>query len=131
MILIGLVLNVYWFAPNDHPMLIDACIILMGFLVYGPVMLIGLHALDLVPKHVAGTAAGFTGLFGYVGGATCANALFGWIVDVYGWTGGFILLLTSCVFATFFLMLTWNAGHHSNKNDNREQKSMSLNVKIA
>jgi OPA family glycerol-3-phosphate transporter-like MFS transporter len=32
-------------------------------------MLIGLHALDLVPKKAAGTAAGLTGLFGYFGGA--------------------------------------------------------------
>ncbi len=40
---------------------------MIGFLIYGPVMLIGVHALDLVPKKAAGTAAGFTGLFGYVG----------------------------------------------------------------
>jgi OPA family glycerol-3-phosphate transporter-like MFS transporter len=39
-----------------------------GFLIDGPVMLIGVHALDLVPKKAAGTAAGFTGLFHYVGG---------------------------------------------------------------
>ncbi len=111
MILIAIVLNIYWFAPNSAVTLIDASLFMMGFLIYGPVMLIGLHALDLVPKHIAGTAAGFTGLFGYVGGATCANALFGWIVDVYGWNGGFILLLASCFFATFFLALAWNAGY--------------------
>ena len=35
----------------------------MAYLIYGPVMLIGLHALDLVPKKAAGTAAGLTGLF--------------------------------------------------------------------
>ena len=32
---------------------------LIGFLIYGPVMLIGLHALELAPKKAAGTAAGF------------------------------------------------------------------------
>ena len=32
-------------------------------------MLIGLHALDLAPKKAAGTAAGLTGFFGYLGGA--------------------------------------------------------------
>ena len=40
------------------------CMIVIGFLIYGPVMLIGLHALELAPKKAAGTAAGFTGLFG-------------------------------------------------------------------
>ena len=71
-------------------------------------MLIGLHAIDIVPKHVAGTAAGFTGLFGYVGGATCANAAFGYIVHYYGWDGGFVLLLASCLTAVLFLSITWN-----------------------
>ena len=32
-------------------------------------MLIGLYALELAPKKAAGTAAGLTGLFGYLGGA--------------------------------------------------------------
>ncbi|WP_298772687.1 hypothetical protein [uncultured Shewanella sp.] len=35
----------------------------LGFLIYGPVMLISLYALDLVPKKAAGMAAGFTGLW--------------------------------------------------------------------
>ncbi|MCG2209530.1 hypothetical protein K4U78_11535, partial [Staphylococcus epidermidis] len=30
----------------------------IGFLIYGPVMLIGLHALELAPKKAAGTSAG-------------------------------------------------------------------------
>ena len=35
-------------------------------------MMIGLHSLDLVPKKAAGTAAGFTGFFGYVFGSAIA-----------------------------------------------------------
>ena len=46
--------------------------IIIGFLIYGPVMLIGLHALELAHKKAAGTAAGFTGLFGYLGGSVCS-----------------------------------------------------------
>jgi len=71
----------------------------VGFLIYGPVMLIGLHALELVPKKAAGTAAGFTGMFGYLGGSVAANALVGYTVDRFGWNGGFILLLLGCVMA--------------------------------
>ena len=81
----------------------------IGFLIYGPVMLIGLHALDLAPK-AAGTATGLTGFFGYLGGATFASATMGFIVDAFGWNGGFILLLASCVLAMFFLALTLNTG---------------------
>lgn len=55
-----------------------------------------LPALELAPKKAAGTAAGFTGLFGYLGGSVAANALVGYTVDWFGWDGGFTLLLVSC-----------------------------------
>jgi len=109
MCLVTVGLNIYWNLPSDCVWGINACLLMLGFLIYGPVMLIGLHALDLVPKSVAGTAAGFTGLFGYVGGATCANALFGWIVQHYGWDGGFKLLMVSCLMSIGCLSLTWNS----------------------
>ena len=49
---------VYWLNANG-PLWIDyAALIAIGFLIYGPIMIIGLHALDLVPKKAAGTAAG-------------------------------------------------------------------------
>ena len=65
-------------------------LVAIGFLIYGPVMLIGLYALELAPKKAAGTAAGFTGLFGYLGGAVAANAMLGYTVDHFGWDGGFV-----------------------------------------
>ncbi len=70
------------------------------------VMLIGLYALELAPKKAAGTAAGLTGLFGYLGGAVAANALLGYTVDHFGWDGGFIVLTGSCVLAIFFFIIT-------------------------
>ena len=51
--------------PAGNPTVDMICMLVIGFLIYGPVMLIGLHALELAPKKAAGTAAGFTGLFGY------------------------------------------------------------------
>ena len=50
----------YWL--NLHgPIWIDyVALFAIGFLVYGPIMMIGLHSLDLVPKKAAGTAAGLT-----------------------------------------------------------------------
>ena len=66
-------------------------------------MLIGLQALELAPKKAAGTAAGFTGLFGYLGGSVAANALVGYTVDHFGWDGGFKLLIGACLLAILFL----------------------------
>ena len=64
MTLVTIATVVYWLNPPGNPGVDMTCMIVIGFLIYGPVMLIGLHALELAPK-AAGTAAGFTGLFGY------------------------------------------------------------------
>ena len=99
---------VYWFNPAGNSLVDMICLIAIGFLIYGPVMLIGLQALDFVPKKAAGTAAGLTGLFGYLGGTVSANALMGVIVDASGWDAGFMLLTASCVVAALVFALTWN-----------------------
>ncbi|MED1060715.1 glycerol-3-phosphate transporter [Bacillus licheniformis] len=99
---------VYWFNPAGNPMIDMASLIAIGFLIYGPVMLIGLQALDFVPKKAAGTAAGLTGLFGYLGGTLTANALMGVIVDASGWNAGITLLTASCAIAALIFAMTWN-----------------------
>ncbi len=104
---------VYWFNPPGNPGIDIAMLIAIGFLIYGPVMLIGVHALDLVPKKAAGTAAGFTGLFGYVGGAVSANVVIGALVDHAGWDAGFALISAACVLAIVLLAMTWNAEKRS------------------
>jgi OPA family glycerol-3-phosphate transporter-like MFS transporter len=97
---------VYWF--NIHgPVWIDyAALIAIGFLIYGPIMIIGLHALDLVPKKAAGTAAGFTGFFGYVFGSAIAGTGVGWIADHWGWNGVFVTMVVCCVLTMAFSALT-------------------------
>ncbi|NOR18837.1 MAG: glycerol-3-phosphate transporter [Xanthomonadales bacterium] len=100
---------VYWFNPPGKPGIDMAMLIGIGFLIYGPVMLIGVHALDLVPKKAAGTAAGFTGLFGYVGGAVSANIVIGALVDRSGWDAGFALISAACVVAILLIAMTWKA----------------------
>ncbi len=100
---------------NIHgPLIIDQfALIAAGFFIYGPIMLIGLHALDLVPKKAAGTAAGFTGFFGYVFGSAAAGVLAGFFIDAFGYNGYFIAILTSCALTAFFMALTWKHGAQS------------------
>ncbi|GMQ81871.1 MAG: glycerol-3-phosphate transporter [Rhodothermia bacterium] len=107
---------IYWLNPAGNPGIDVAMLISIGFLIYGPVMLIGVHALDLAPKKAAGTAAGFTGLFGYVGGAVSANIAIGALVDAYGWDAGFILIAAACVVAALLIGMTWNAEKRSTEN---------------
>jgi len=100
------VLFVYWEA--DSAWLLLLCLSLMGILIYGPVALIGILALDLVPKKAAGTAAGFTGLFGYFLGTVGAQAVIGIIATYMGWDAVFIFLISSSVIATILLTACWN-----------------------
>ncbi|MRT94694.1 glycerol-3-phosphate transporter [Ancylomarina sp. 16SWW S1-10-2] len=103
----------YWFSQSI--LMNSIALICIGFLIYGPVMLIGVHALDLVPKKAAGTAAGLTGLFGYLGGALFANIAMGAVVDSYGWTGGFTVLLGACVAAIILIGISWIQEAHGHK----------------
>jgi len=107
MVLVLIFVLIYWNNPIGNPMIDNISLIAIGFLIYGPVMLIGVQALDLVQKKAAGTAAGFTGLFGYLGGAVAANIAMGYIVDSYGWNGGFYLLIFACIMSIILIAFTW------------------------
>lgn len=108
MILTLMFVAIYWITPGDNPWLVNCSLWAVGFLIYGPVMLIGVQALDLVPKKAAGTAAGLTGLFGYFIGDLMANAVLGYIVDHNGWDAAFETILAASVLAILFTALTWN-----------------------
>jgi len=103
----------YWFDPPGHNLRSVTYLGIIGFLIYGPVMLIGVSALDLVPKKAAGTSAGFTGLFGYFLGTVGAEAVIGILVQTMGWDGGFTLICAAALMSIIFLALTWNVHDRS------------------
>jgi MFS transporter, OPA family, glycerol-3-phosphate transporter len=113
----------YWL--NLHgPLWIDyAALVAIGFLIYGPIMIIGLHALDLVPKKAAGTAAGFTGFFGYVFGSAVAGTGVGWIADRFSWHGVFIVMVACCALTMLFGALT--LGHKAVSEARGSEESLS------
>ena len=106
MALVCFAIIVYWQNPAGNPGIDNLCLIVVGFLIYGPVVLVGLQAADSAPKKATGTATGLTGLFGYLGGALFANLAMGIVVDVMGWSGGFMLILGACGLAALLLAMT-------------------------
>jgi OPA family glycerol-3-phosphate transporter-like MFS transporter len=123
MVLVTVATIVYWLNPAGNPTVDMIALISIGFLIYGPVMLIGLYALELAPKKAAGTAAGFTGLFGYLGGTVAANAIVGYTVDAFGWDGGFMLLIGSCVMSIILFTLTLRHSQKANAAAARLEKA--------
>jgi OPA family glycerol-3-phosphate transporter-like MFS transporter len=104
----------YWINMRG-PVWIDyAALFIAGFFIYGPVMLIGLHALELVPKKAAGTAAGFTGFFGNTIGGGAAGTGVGWISDHFQWNGVFLTMTVCCLLTMAFSALT--LGHRATGN---------------
>ncbi|WP_062948279.1 MFS transporter [Brachybacterium sp. sponge] len=121
MALTAVALVAYWQVPTSAPLWISiALVAVIGGLIYGPVMLIGLQAIDLSPRQVAGTAAGFTGLFGYLLGATLASSGVGVMVHAFGWDVTFAVL-TVC--ALLVVAIMWVIGKDEKKlMQDREQR---------
>lgn len=106
MVFVILAILVYWFNPAGNLLIDNLALIAIGFLIYGPVMMIGLQAADMVPREATGGATGLTGLLGYPIGSAGAGAFMGLMVDLYGWDGGFVALVGACILAIIFLLLT-------------------------
>lgn len=110
MLLVAVFIGLYWYAFNmatPNLALIVTCMIGIGFFIYGPVMLIGVQALDLAPKNAAGTAAGFTGFFGYFfGTAILANYIVGLVAENVSWDATFAMLLGACALSIVFMLMT-------------------------
>ncbi len=92
MILLAFGILVFWLNPPGNPWIDAIALGSMGFLVYGPQMLVGVSAADIVGRGAAATATGFTGLTGYLGSIVSGVGV-GFMVDQFGWYGGFSFIL--------------------------------------
>lgn len=101
---LGLVVSMalFWVSPPGHIYLDYTLMTVIGFLVFGPQMLVGLAAAELVSKKAACTANGFAGCWAYAGAAFTGGPL-GKIIDEYSWDGFFTLMLACCV-ATYLIL---------------------------
>ena len=87
-----------------------SALIAIGFFIYGPIALIGVQAINLVPKNAAGTAAGFVGLFGYLlGDALLSKVMIGAVADNVnlGWEATFSIFIVASILAALFSATTW------------------------
>ena len=114
MVFIGTLL--YWQAPllgGGDPTftktLVYVALIIVGFFIYGPVALIGVQALNTVPKNAAGTAAGFVGLFGYLfGDSLFSKIIVGYIANQSWGLANLLCVICSAV-GIVLCALLWNS----------------------
>ncbi len=105
--LLGITIIMLWKIENSH----FIAMMLIGFLVSGPQILVGVAASDFASKKAAGAASGFTGTWGYLGTSVTGVGI-GYIVEHFGWNAAFVFMAASSFMACFFFALIWN--HRSN-----------------
>ncbi len=119
MALVAVFILLYWRFSYNYT-IVTLSLIGIGFFIYGPVMLIGVQALDLAPKNAAGTAAGLTGFFGYFfGTAILANIVIGYVAGSVGWDWTFVLLLAACALSILFISFTAKEERYLLQNTNQ------------
>ncbi len=119
MALVAVFILLYWRFSYNYS-IVTLSLIGIGFFIYGPVMLIGVQALDLAPKNAAGTAAGLTGFFGYFfGTAILANIVIGYVAGSVGWDWTFVLLLAACALSILFISFTAKEERYLLQNKNQ------------
>ena len=65
-------------------------------------------AIDFATRRAAGTAVGLTGTFSYAG-AVVSGAGSGYLIDKFGWCGGFYLWVGSALIAILLILPMWAA----------------------
>lgn len=105
--MIGLIFCIFelWIMPGDSTVGTALVLFAIGFLVYGPQMLIGVASADFASKRATATANGMTGLFGYLGSTVCGVGT-GYLVDWMGWDGGFLFFISAAVLGTIAFIPT-------------------------
>ncbi|TGK32782.1 MFS transporter [Leptospira gomenensis] len=98
-----------FFTPPGHLWLDLTLFGIIGFFIYPPVMLLGVAGLDFTSKKAVGTAAGFIGLFGYLGRTSLSKAV-GWMSKQPGfrWEQSLYPIVGATCLALFLLALTWS-----------------------
>jgi OPA family glycerol-3-phosphate transporter-like MFS transporter len=106
LIFLALSLLLFWQMPEGFNNFSAMALILVGFFVYGPQVLIGVASADFASKKAIGTANGLAGTMGYVGSALSGGCV-GWLIDNAGWDSVFIFFITAALIGSYLFFLTW------------------------
>lgn len=100
-----------WQVPEGYPLIDTVILMSAGYFVWGPQILAGVASADFASKKAVGVANGFVGSLGYMG-AAIAGVGIGYIVEAYGWDGGFVLFISASLLGAFFFSLVWHRRAH-------------------
>lgn len=96
--------GILW-TPAGHLWLDLSLFAAIGFFIYPPVMLLGVAGLDFSSKKAVGTAAGFIGLFGYLGRTIQGKGL-GYLAEHYSWDAALYSIVGATLIGILLLAFT-------------------------
>jgi OPA family sugar phosphate sensor protein UhpC-like MFS transporter len=103
-----------WLSPASRRYLSMLCIFTFGFFIYGPQMLVGLAASEMVSPDSVSSTIGFLGWIAYIGAATSGYPLTR-IVSALGWDAYFAALICCACIAILLLLPMWRIGERQAK----------------
>jgi sugar phosphate permease len=98
--------GILFYVPSGQLGLMSGIFAALGFLVYGPQLLVAVAAADFATKQAASSAVGLTGLLGYMGASVC-GVVTGMLVDGFGWNAAILFYFASAIAGCLLLALTW------------------------
>jgi phosphoglycerate transporter family protein len=109
MLLLTLAIAAFGYLPHASGLQDVLLLMSMGFLIYGPQVLIGVAGAEFGSQKAACAAAGLTGTFGYLGGAFSGVGV-GFVAQHYGWHATLMLFMAASVLGALCALSTWNQG---------------------
>jgi sugar phosphate permease len=96
-----------------------ALLVLVGFCIYGPqVLLVGTAPADLAREGTSAAAAGFVNCLGYFGAAILGDLLTGYLATNHGWSVAIYFWAGWAFGAALMVAFLWNArGHEARRAD--------------
>jgi len=107
LLLLGVFAWLYPRVPVESWELSLLCLLAIGFVTYGPhVLIVTTMPMDLGSRKAASSATGFIDGFGYIG-AGITGVFSGWLVDNYSWNTAFHFWVISAIVASVFMFTLW------------------------
>lgn len=96
--------------PASNWLLSLVCLLAIGFMTFGPhVLIVGIIPMDFATRKAASSATGFIDCFGYIGAALTGVGT-GFLIDKFSWNAAFYFWIASAIMTAILMAFLWNYG---------------------
>ena len=98
----------FYIVPGGNWVLSLICLLVIGFMTFGPhILIVGAVPMDLGTRKAASSATGFIDSLGYLG-ATLTGVGTGFLIDNFSWKVAFYFWVIGAIAAAILMATLWN-----------------------